>query len=77
MDFMPVWDKLSILPIILWLDEVFKEIENDLGLFYDVENLYKCFGCMGMLRIMNGLKLSKGMVDSIMIRKGFLSSLNP
>jgi hypothetical protein len=63
----------------LWPDEVLKEIGNALGLFYDVDNSYKDSGYIGMARILVCLELSKGLANSIMIRKGppiFSQSMN-
>jgi hypothetical protein len=54
----PVWVCLPGLPLILWSKEVFKEIGNALGFFYEANSSYKSSGYMGMAHILVGLKLS-------------------
>jgi hypothetical protein len=66
----PIWARLPIQPLILWSDDVFKEIRNALGFLYEVDNLFKITGYMGMDHIMVGLEFSKGLTNSIIIRKG-------
>jgi hypothetical protein len=69
MEYYPIWVRLPGLPLILWLDEVFSEISNALGLFYEDDNYYREIGNMGMTRVIP---------NSIIIRKRvihFLSTL--
>jgi hypothetical protein len=63
-----VWVLLPGLPLILWLEEVFKYIGNSPGFFYEANISYKYFGYMGMDRILVGLKLFGGIFDSISIQ---------
>jgi hypothetical protein len=70
MDFFPVQVMLPGLPLILWSDEVFKEIGNSLGLFCEVDNSYYDYGYMGVARILVRMDLSKELAKSIIIRKG-------
>jgi hypothetical protein len=70
LDFTPGLGKDVRAPLILWSEEVFKEIGNSLGLFYEEYTSFYDSGYMGMARILVGLDLSKGLVDSIIIRKG-------
>jgi hypothetical protein len=44
-----VWVFLPSLPLILWSEEVFKEIRNSLGFFYEAHTSYKTLGYMGMV----------------------------
>jgi hypothetical protein len=61
--------RLPGLPLILWSDKIVNEIDNALNLFYEVHNSYKNKGYMGMVRLLVGLDLTKGMTNSIIIRK--------
>jgi hypothetical protein len=55
--------------LILWFEEVFKEIGNAFRFFYDADNSFHSLGYMAMARILVRLELSKSLVDSIMIQK--------
>jgi hypothetical protein len=46
------------------------EIGNALGIFYEVDKSYCDFGYMGMAQILVGMDLTKGLEDSITIRRG-------
>jgi hypothetical protein len=57
MDFVRFWIRLLCLTLILWSIEVFKEIRNALGIYYDVNNAYRDYGYMGMTIILVGTEL--------------------
>jgi hypothetical protein len=46
-----VWVRLLGFPLILWLKEVFKEIRNTPGFFYEVDTSYKYSSHMEMAQI--------------------------
>jgi hypothetical protein len=49
------------------LDEVFREIGNSIGLYYDADHSFTTSGYMGMARILVGIKLSDGLIKNITI----------
>jgi hypothetical protein len=62
-----VWVKPPSLLLILWSDDLFREIGNSLGLFYKVEKYFHTSGYMGMAYILVGINLSTGLKDTITI----------
>jgi len=60
---------MSCLMLILLFEDMFKEISNSMDLYNEIDNYFQVTGYTGMERILVGLDLTKGMVDSITIRK--------
>jgi hypothetical protein len=65
----PMWVFFPLLPLILCLEEVFREIGNALGFCYEYEFSYQSIRYMGMTRIFVGLKLLRGLMESITIQR--------
>jgi hypothetical protein len=63
--------------MLIWSDDVFKKIGNASGLFYEADNTYREMGNMRMVGLLIGLDLIKGLVGSIIIRKGLTIFYQP
>jgi hypothetical protein len=53
----------------MWLDDVFLEIGNYLGMFYEVDKSYCNSRYTGMAQILVGMDLTKGVANSITIKR--------
>jgi hypothetical protein len=58
------------LPLIFWTEDVFKEIRNILGFYYEADFSFHTTSNMGMARLLVGLNVSKGLADTISIKCG-------
>lgn len=54
-----IWVRLPSLHLILWPDEVFSEIGNALGFFYNTNNSYRDTRNMEMAKMLVGLDLTR------------------
>jgi hypothetical protein len=66
-DILLVWVRIPRLPLVLWSEDVFAEIGNSLGSYYEVDLSFQDTGYFGMARILVGLETSKGLAEELVI----------
>jgi len=67
LDILSIWVILSGIPLVLWSDKVTEEIGYALGIFYEVDLSFHDSGYFGLARILVGLDISKGLVETMKI----------
>jgi hypothetical protein len=70
MEIIPIWVRIPSLPLVLWLEDVFEETCNSLGLYYEVDLSFQDTGNFRMAKILVGSKTSKGLVNELVIQRG-------
>lgn len=59
-----IWMCLLRLPLQLWVEEIFKCIGDDLGVYLDHESSFQETECLEITRILMHLDTQKGLVES-------------
>jgi len=73
LDITPIWINIIGLPIEFWSYEVFKEIGNSLGVFYEANMIFEETRIMTIVWILVGIDLRDGLALELVLQKGNLS----